>query len=309
MNPLLMKSVFILLFPCVFYFQTAIACSCNTRERVIVEAYNNYTKIFVGTVLKLSENQIDLIATFRVDIDIKNNISQDTIVIRTCSPKQACCGIDFKIGEKWEIWATSSNYTQTFRSSICGPNRRISQSLESEYFASAHYQSLLNLSQDTGKASWKYKNGVVGATGKLKKGLAVGRWRYFNSEGELKKEGRYKNGLKVGRWKSYQSTNAWRNDLNRLISKEIATQKVPKKLKRQLEKDLPVPKKLRLFHRVHYKKGISHGKDIYYEIDGSLYRLIRYRKGKRHGKSIWVMGNGETSITVYKKGKRVKNES
>lgn len=187
---------FILL--CVFTFVSVaqvVACSCRPPLPMTDVEFFNADLVFIGKITHVNadEEAYRRTATFEIINPLKAIEDMAEVDIITAY-QSATCGLSFKEGDLWYIWASDEG--ENFSSSICTRSLRLQEDGTSS--AGRFQEDMLaieNFKSQTGKQIVETNMGT--AKGKVRNGFKTGCWKYYNAEGILEKKCKYRKGVQV----------------------------------------------------------------------------------------------------------------
>jgi len=187
---------FILLcvFMCVSVAQI-IACSCRPPLPMTETEFFNADLVFIGkiTYVNADEEAYRRTATFEILSPLKVVGAMKEVEIITAY-ESATCGLSFKEGDLWYIWA--DNEGKAYSSNSCSRSLRLKEDGTSQ--VERFNQDMLAINtfkSQTGNQTIETNMGT--AKGKVRNGLKKGCWKYYNEEGILQKKCKYKKGVEV----------------------------------------------------------------------------------------------------------------
>ncbi len=218
-----------------FSASSAYSCSCGAVGQLSLEEYNNLDVLFIGTISDVMDTSGRRMAVFQVDTSIKGDTNKVKYIFT--NRWSASCGLYFKPGQKWIIYANI--YSQgILEASYCSRSRLIkSDSVEQSLTKAAlKYSQLpdgLIETSDSNAVSkkiahhkflckskglihnnkphgiWEYKlyepDGLaVTYYAQYNEGVKEGTWKYYDDEYKLAFEINYRNGVLHGDWIEYE---------------------------------------------------------------------------------------------------------
>ncbi|TNE78726.1 MAG: hypothetical protein EP332_13180 [Bacteroidetes bacterium] len=217
-----------------FSASSAYSCYCGAVGQLSLEEYNNLDVLFIGTISDVVDTSGHWMAVFQVDTAIKGDTNKQILVYSGRSG--AACGLYFKPGQKWIIYANI--YTQgIIEASYCSRSMLIKsdsaeQSLTKEAIKYSQLPDGLIQTSDSNAVSkkvarhkflckskgriqnnkphgiWEYKlyepDGlVVTYYAQYDEGKKVGTWKYFDNTDRICLQINYRNNILHGNWTEY----------------------------------------------------------------------------------------------------------
>jgi len=170
-----------------------IACSCRPPLPMTEMEFFNADVVFIGKITSVDANEetYKRTATFKILNALKVAGSAKEVTVVT-SYDSAACGLSFNEGDLWYIWANSNG--KTFSSNICTRSLRLNE--DGTTAVQRYHDDMLAINsfkKQSGKYTFDTDRGTT--TGKIRRGLKKGCWKYYDENGVLYKKCKYKKGI------------------------------------------------------------------------------------------------------------------
>jgi antitoxin component YwqK of YwqJK toxin-antitoxin module len=284
-----MKKLILFLLLVLSSIHFANACSCVPLGQLTIKDFNQTDAMFIGKVKSVkpfpltdSVNAGKVEVVFEVGEAFKGLSRAKDVKIYTQS-SSAACGIYFRKGEQWMVFATK--YDTGLHANMCGRSRNIAFAKKDDL------ELLRSFSARPSNKIWLVQ-GVKRGEGTLRNNIPEGKWKYYSATGALIEEGGYLKGIVDGQWTTYIDTLNIERYLkdNQYVSETAIIHK----------KDYSN----KISAIINYKNGVLHGESINFnEASFRPWRVQTYVDGELEGQSIDYHFNGLVSeVAHYQNG-------
>lgn len=180
-----MKTFYVLLLFVIILFisSQAAACSCEYYKSMDLRQYNGYGLIYKGKVISVIEKreEWEKIVKFSIKKLYKGQTERDTVTLTT-GLDGASCGLNFKEGQIWVIFASASK--GNYYTGLCSRSKLLNGNPARQLKFIADKKFVNRYCSYSGTISNKDANG------ELRDGKAIGKWTYYKN-GKIWEVNRY----------------------------------------------------------------------------------------------------------------------